>query len=147
MRLTAHTDFALRVLIYAAVQPASLCTIERISEAYGISRNHLMKVVQRLGDHGFLETVRGRGGGLRLAMPANKIFVGDVVRKMEDDLAQAECFRAEQNSCVITPACGLKHALSTALEAYLDALDQFTLADVTRKRKALSRLLDLETAA
>ena len=147
MRLTAHTDYALRVLIYAAVEPASLCTIERISGAYGISRNHLMKVVQCLSDYGFIETVRGRGGGLKLAMPASKICVGDVVRKMEDDLAQAECFRQDQNSCVITSACGLKHALSKALDAYLDTLDQFTLADVTRKRKALSRLLDFKTVA
>ncbi|MFC2952441.1 RrF2 family transcriptional regulator [Marinicaulis aureus] len=147
MRLTTHTDYALRVLIYAAVEPESLCTIERISGAYGISRNHLMKVVQRLSDYGFLETVRGRGGGLKLAMPASKICVGDVVRKMEDDLAQAECFRQDQNSCVITSACGLKHALSKALDAYLDTLDQFTLADVTRKRKALSTLLDFKTVA
>ncbi|GJL91188.1 Rrf2 family transcriptional regulator [Hyphococcus sp.] len=142
MRLTAHTDYALRVLIYAAVEPAALCTIKRISKAYGVSRNHLMKVVQRLGDYGFLETVRGRGGGLRLAMPASEISVGDVVRRMEDDLNQAECFR-DQNACVITPACGLKHALSAALDAYLNALDQFTIADITRKRKALSRLLEL----
>lgn len=105
-----------------------------------------MKVVQRLGESGFIETVRGRGGGLRLAMPANKICIGDVVREMEDDLAQAECFRLDQNSCIITPACGLKHAFSTALEAYLNVLDQFTLADVVRKRKMLSSLLELNVA-
>lgn len=147
MRLTAHTDYALRVLIYAAVEPSSLCTIERISDAYGISRNHLMKVVQRLGECGFIETVRGRGGGLKLAKPASQISVGDVVRKMEDDLAQAECFRSELNSCVITSACGLKHALSSALDAYLDALDQVSLAEVTRKKRKLAELLELDAPA
>jgi Rrf2 family nitric oxide-sensitive transcriptional repressor len=147
MRLTVHTDYALRVLIYAAVEPQPLCTIERIAAAYKISRNHLMKVVNRLAEHGFLETVRGRGGGLKLSRPADEIVVGDVVRKMEDDLTQAECFRTEQNACAITPACGLKRALAEALEAYLDALDRYTLADITRKRTALARLLDFERAS
>lgn len=146
MRLTTHTDYGLRVLIFAAVEPAALCTIERISAAYGISRSHVMKVVQRLGELGFLETVRGRGGGLRLARPASDIVVGDVVRKMEDDLSQAECFRPQENTCPITPACGLKRALSEALEAYLAALDRFTIADITKKRPALARLLDLQAA-
>ncbi|MCA8888944.1 MAG: Rrf2 family transcriptional regulator [Parvularculaceae bacterium] len=146
MRLTTHTDYALRVLIYAATSPASLCTIESISSAYGISRNHLMKIVRRLGESGFIETVRGRGGGLKLAMPAHQICIGDVVREMEDDLTQAECFRPDQNSCIITPACGLKHAFAKALEAYLDALDQCTLADVARKQNILSGLLELNVA-
>lgn len=147
MRLTVYTDYALRVLIYAAVEPAPLCTIERISAAYGVSRSHLMKVVQRLAEHGFIETVRGRGGGLRLARPASEITVGDVVRKMEDDLAQAECFKPNQNSCPIMTACGLKRALADALEAYLGALDRHSIADISRKRTALARLLDLEGAS
>jgi Rrf2 family nitric oxide-sensitive transcriptional repressor len=147
MRLTVHTDYALRVLIFAAVEPAALCTIERISVAFGISKNHLMKVVQRLGELGFVETIRGRGGGLRLARPAREIIIGDVVRRMEDDLAQAECFRPRDNACPITAACGLKHALGEALNAYLAVLDKCSVADIARKRTALARLLDLEHAS
>lgn len=147
MRLTVHTDYALRVLLFAAVEPAALCTIERISTAYGVSKNHLMKVVQRLSDLGFVETIRGRGGGLRLARPAQDIIIGDVVRSMEDDLAQAECFRPQDNACPITPACGLKHVLEVALNAYLATLDKYSVADITKERTALARLLDLKRAS
>lgn len=140
MRLTAHTDYALRVLIYAAVARDGLCRIEEISSAYAISKNHLMKVVRRLGENGFLKTVRGRGGGLTLAKPASEIVVGDVVRRMEDSFGQAECFRPG-NACVITPACGLKGVLSRAVQAYLAELDKVTLADISRRKEALAELL------
>lgn len=140
MRLTAHTDYALRVLIYAAVAPDGLCRIEEISSAYKISKNHLMKVVRGLAEKGFLKTVRGRGGGLKLARPASEIVVGDVVRAMEDSFAQAECFRPE-NTCVITPVCGLKGVLNRAVQAYLAELDTVTLADISRRNNALAKLL------
>ncbi|GGE47318.1 HTH-type transcriptional regulator NsrR [Marinicauda pacifica] len=140
MRLTAHTDYALRVLIYAAVAPGGLCRIEEIASAYGISKNHLMKVVRGLSEKGFLKTLRGRGGGLRLALPASEIVVGNVVRAMEDSFSQAECFRPE-NRCVITPACGLKGVLNRAVQAYLAELDTVTLADISRKNEALTELL------
>ena len=143
MRLTAHTDYALRVLIYAAVAPQGLCQIEEISSAYAISKNHLMKVVRGLAEKGFLITVRGRGGGLKLARPPREIVVGDVVRAMEDDFAQAECFRPAKNSCVITPACGLKGVLDRAVQAYLAALDKVTLADISKRNTALAELLSL----
>lgn len=143
MRLTTHTDYALRVLIYAAVSPAHTCTIEAIATAYGISRNHLMKVVRGLGEKGFLETLRGRGGGLRLARDPSEIIVGDVVRAMEEDFAQAECFKPETNTCLIAPACGLMGALKRATDAYLGALDGVSLADIARRRDRLADLLEL----
>ncbi|PWE18077.1 BadM/Rrf2 family transcriptional regulator [Marinicauda salina] len=143
MRLTAHTDYALRVLIYAAVQPDERCTIEQIAAGYGISRNHLMKIVRKLGEHGFIETVRGRGGGLRLARPAEEIVVGDVVRVMEEGFAQAECFKPAENRCVITPACGLIGVLKRAVDAYLGVLDEVTLAEISTRRDKLARLLAL----
>lgn len=144
MRLTAHTDFALRVLIYAASTNDRLCTIEEISNSYGISRNHLMKVVRRLAALGFLKTTRGRRGGLALARPASEIVVGEVVREMEDDFAQAECFRPERNQCPITPICGLKPLLGEALQAYLTVLDSKTVGDIAKNRAAFVELLGLD---
>tara|TARA_E500000318_G_scaffold37210_1_gene35961 strand:+ start:546 stop:980 length:435 start_codon:yes stop_codon:yes gene_type:complete len=140
MRLTAHTDYALRVLIFAAVAPDGLCRIEDISSAYGISKNHLVKVVRGLGEKGFLTTLRGRGGGLKLARSPQDIIVGDVVRKMEGSFAQAECFGAK-NACVISPVCRLKGVLNQALQAYLAELDTVTLADLSGNNQALAELL------
>ena len=117
MRLTTYTDYSLRVLIYLGVQSEKLVTIKQISEHYGISNNHLLKVVHQLGLLGFIETVRGRNGGLRLARPASQIVIGDVVRKMEQDMALVECFAAEgridpSSDCKIMDACVLKGALA-----------------------------------
>src|ERR1043165_3200087 len=101
MRLTVLSDYSLRVLMYVASMPQRLVTIQEIAQAYGISENHLMKVVHGLAQHGFVTTVRGRGGGIRLARPASKITVGAVIRAVEDDFALVECFRTD-NTCRIT---------------------------------------------
>lgn len=141
MRLTDFTDYSLRVLIYAAVHAGELVTIQEISDAFGIPRNHLMKIVHLLGRAGYLTTSRGRGGGLRLGRPATKIIIGDVVRTMEPDFQMVECFNTEGNGCVITAACGLRGVLGSALRAYFDVLDKYTLADLVAERSMLTRLL------
>lgn len=141
MRLTSYTDYSLRLLIYVAIKRGELATIQEVANAYGISNNHLMKVAYQLGQHGFLETVRGRNGGLRLARKAEKISVGDVVRAMEDDFAMVECFKNGGGNCTITPRCKLRGALFEALNAYMKVLDRYTLADLTVEPRELSRLL------
>lgn len=140
MRLTYLTDYSLRVLMYVSAVPQRLVTIQEIAQGYGISENHLMKVVHGLAQHGFIETVRGRGGGLRLARPASDITVGAVVRAVEDDFALVECFRTD-NTCRITPVCRLRGALQDALGAYFEVLDNRTLAELVAKPKALLKEL------
>jgi len=142
MRLSRHTDYALRVLIHLAARPERLCSIAEIAQAYAISENHLMKVVHLLGKAGFVRTVRGRGGGIELAMEPGAIRIGDVVRHGEADLDLADC-----GECLIAPACGLTGVLREALDAFLAVLDRHSLADVTRRRGDLARLLGLEPAA
>jgi Rrf2 family nitric oxide-sensitive transcriptional repressor len=141
MRLSRHTDYALRVLIHLAAQPDRLVSIAEIARAYAISENHLMKVVNMLGRAGFVRTVRGRGGGIALARPAEEIIIGAVVRHSEPDLNLAEC-----GTCLIAPACGLIGVLGEALRAFLAVLDRYSLADASGDRKGLVRLLGLEPA-
>ena len=136
MRLTHLSDYSLRVLMYAGAVPRRLVTIQEIAKAYGISENHLMKVVHGLARQGYIETVRGRGGGIRLARPASEITVGSVIRAMEDDFALVECFRTD-NTCRITPVCRLRRALQQALEAYFEVLDNWTLAELVAKPAAI----------
>jgi Rrf2 family nitric oxide-sensitive transcriptional repressor len=143
MRLTAFTDYSLRVLIYLGTEATGFATIEQIADAYGISANHLMKVVHRLGQAGYLETLRGKGGGLRLTRAPASINVGDVVRRTEDSFELVECFEPDGGDCVITPACVLKHALHEATDAFLEVLDRYTLADLLERRRPLARLLHI----
>ncbi len=145
MRLTAHTDFSLRVLIRLALRPADLATIAEIAALYGISEHHLTKVVHELGGAGYVETVRGRGGGLRLAKSPAQIGVGDVVRRMEPDLRIVACLR-DAESCRIAPACELSTALGRALSAFMAELDRYTLADLVAKPRRIGRLLGVEPA-
>lgn len=129
MRLTTFSDYALRVLIYAATRGDRLITIEETADVYGISRAHLMKVANHLTRAGFLKATRGRTGGLALAKRPDKIRLGDVVRATEPDLALVECFTAG-NECLITPRCRLKGVLKEALVAFVGTLDRYTLADL-----------------
>jgi Rrf2 family nitric oxide-sensitive transcriptional repressor len=145
MRLRTYTDYSLRVLIRLALRPDELTTIADIASGYGISENHLMKVVHQLGIAGYVETVRGRNGGLRLARSPARINVGEVVRRMEADLDIVPCFNAA-GACAIEPACILKGALDEALDAFLAVLDRHTLADLARPRRRLSALFPLELA-
>ena len=130
MRLTQHTDYGLRMLIYLALLGEERGTIREISERYGISRNHLMKVGHHLQQLGYVEGVRGKGGGLSLALAPEEIPLGQLVRDMEPDLIIAECFGPD-NHCVITPHCNLRFYLNEALQAFLDTLDQYSLADIS----------------
>ncbi|MDO4997935.1 MAG: Rrf2 family transcriptional regulator [Neisseria sp.] len=131
MYITQQTDYALRVLIYAAVNDDDLVNIADIAKAYDISRSHLMKVVMALVKGGFLHSVRGKKGGLRLARNAELIRVGDVVRHMEP-LQIVECF-GENNRCIIANDCRLAHILSGGIKAFLNHLDGFTLADLINR--------------
>jgi Rrf2 family transcriptional regulator, nitric oxide-sensitive transcriptional repressor len=142
MRLTMYTDFSLRVLLYIGIRGKDeLSTVQEISDAYGISKNHLTKVAHELGKHGLIETVRGRGGGIRLKLAPSDINIGEVVRKTEDDFHLVECFNCELNKCVITPACRLKGVLHEALAAYFKVLDSYTLADFVENNDGLRAIL------
>ncbi len=132
MRLTRHTDYALRVLMYLGLRGDRLSTIHEIATRYGISENHLTKVVHQLGRQGLVKTVRGRNGGLMLGRPAARINVGKVVRLTEPDFEIVECFDRETSQCVLRGACVLQTALSEAVRAFLAVLDGYTLADLLR---------------
>jgi Rrf2 family transcriptional regulator, nitric oxide-sensitive transcriptional repressor len=129
MHITQHTDYALRVLIFLASNEHRLATIQEISERFQVSRAHLMKVVNQLIRNGFVEGIRGKGGGLRLARPAPDIAVGDVIRKMETDLALVECFN-EESRCLLTANCQLKGVLADALGAFFASLDRVPLSQI-----------------
>lgn len=142
MKLTRFTDYSLRVLIYLGLKSDGRVTIKEISEAYNISRNHLMKVVSLLTRMGYVDARRGPGGGIALARSAHEIVIADVVRDMEDDLNLVECF-CEEGSCIIKPVCELKSALNKALNAYLDTLEHYTLMDLLQPRARLTRVLGM----
>jgi Rrf2 family transcriptional regulator, nitric oxide-sensitive transcriptional repressor len=141
MRLTTFTDYSLRVLMYVAAHPDGRTTIGEIAGAYAISEHHLTKVVHFLGKAGFLENIRGRGGGLKLARAAQSINVGEVVKLTEGGDVPAECFASESNACAITADCKLKFALADAVDAFYAALGRYTLEDVVKNRKALGKVL------
>lgn len=140
MNITQHTDYALRVLIYAGSHPERLVTIKEIAEGFDISRTHLMKVVTALVTAGYLEGLRGKGGGLRLARPAVEVSVGEVVRRMERGFELVECFGAD-NHCVLAPTCRLRHTLGAALDAFFATLDAVTLADLLDTNPKVGELL------
>jgi Rrf2 family nitric oxide-sensitive transcriptional repressor len=129
MRLTTFTDFALRALMRLAGEPARTLSTNEIAAEFGISRNHLAKVVRDLADNGFILTQRGAGGGFSLARPAAAITLGEVVRALEGTSALVECFREDGGSCALTPRCRLKARLAAAREAFMRELDKTTLAD------------------
>ncbi len=133
MKLTLYTDYSLRVLMYLGTRvPDEKVQIDEISKYYGISKNHLTKVVHHLSRLGYIHTVRGRGGGIMLKYKPEDLNVGEIVRNTEDNFYMAECFRPD-NECVLTPVCGLKFVLNDALNNYLKTLDQYTLQDILPK--------------
>ncbi|MGB6536530.1 MAG: Rrf2 family transcriptional regulator [Xanthobacteraceae bacterium] len=140
MRLTLHTDFALRVLIQAALGGGKLTTIAEIARSFGISQQHLMKVVNDLSQKGYLVTIRGRNGGIRLSRDPREINIGDVVRDTEDKLKVIGCLE-HRGYCRIERVCVLRGALRDAGDAFLAVLDGYTLADLIRPHKALAGLL------
>ncbi|MBZ9649085.1 Rrf2 family transcriptional regulator [Sphingobium sp. 3R8] len=136
MQLTRHTDYALRVLIHLAVAPTGWATIPEIADAYGLSRNHLMKVVHHLAQGGFITTRRGRGGGFALAEAPGEMRIGAVVRYSEPDMKMADCA-----NCAIRRACGLTAILAEATVAFMAVLDGYSLADAARDRAGLAALI------
>jgi Rrf2 family nitric oxide-sensitive transcriptional repressor len=130
MRLTKFTDYSLRVVIYLARHPEGLATIADIASEYDIPASHLMKVVHRLAQCGYIVTVRGKGGGMRLARAPDRINVGDLVRDTEDNMDIAECFSAAHQDCPMLPACALKSVLLEARRSFLTTLDFYRLSDI-----------------
>ncbi|MBC7684859.1 MAG: Rrf2 family transcriptional regulator [Bdellovibrionales bacterium] len=145
MRLTAYTDYSLRTLIFLAMNREQLVTIQDIADAHGIAKNHLTKVVHRLGTLGYIETVRGRNGGLRLGREPADITVGEVVRHTETDFFMASCFDEDATGCMYSAACGLKGVLGKATSAFLDVLDAVTLEQmmIKEERKAKAKGLPI----
>jgi len=141
MHLTRYTDYGLRVLIYLAARPEG-ATVSEIAASYDISRNHLVKVAHHLGRMGYIETTRGKSGGLRLVRAPSDINIGSVVRDMEPNFHLVECFSGATNTCPITMVCKLKGVLAEAERAFMAALSSHTLADITVNREALMQLLD-----
>jgi len=130
VQLSLHSDYALRVLLYLGVHPGETISTRQISEAYGISKHHLVRVVQTLGEHGYVELLPGRAGGVHLVRDPAQIKLGDVVRHAEPNLRLVECFDPATNTCPIIQTCGLKNYLHQALQAFLADLNQHTLADL-----------------
>lgn len=141
MRLSAFSDYCLRVLMFVGAKRDGLATIDEIAAAYGISRHNLTKVVLRLGQLGYLETVRGKGGGMRLGRPAAEIGLGAIVRDTEEELGPVACLNDSGRYCVIEPACVLKTAIARAMREFVRVLDEYTLEDLLLPRTRLARLL------
>ena len=146
MRLNLRTDYALRTLIYLGAKGEALSTIAEIAESFGVSKTHLMKVVNRLVQQGHVEALRGKGGGIRLARPAARIQVGTIVRESEEDLAVMGCL-AEAGFCRIEGCCVLRRALREATQAFLATLDDYSLADLLAPGARLARSLGLSSHA
>jgi len=142
MRVTKFTDYALRVLIYMACRPrGELTTVSQLAEAYSISAHHVRSIVHKLGKSGYIKSVQGKGGGIRLASSPDEIMLGEVIRKTEKDLFIVECFGPD-GQCPIVQACKLKHVLGEALNAFLDTLDQYSLADITDNKHSIMQLIE-----
>jgi Rrf2 family transcriptional regulator, nitric oxide-sensitive transcriptional repressor len=140
--LTQFSDYGLRVALYLACYPDRVVSVDEVSRAFGISRHHLVKVVQTLTDLGVVEGQRGRGGGMRLAKPPTEINVGWLIRQTEPHMNLVECFDPATNTCPIVPACGLKGALQRAQQAFLRVLDEYTLDQFQARRGQLVPLLE-----
>lgn len=136
MRLTRYTDYAIRVLLFLGAREGELCSIREIAETFAISQNHLMKVVQDLANAGFVETVRGRGGGIRLHKPAESINLGRLLRHTEGLTELLEC-----SQCLVAPACGMPPVLAEATRAFVAVFDKYTVADLVRRKADLRVLL------
>jgi len=136
MKLTLYSDYSLRVLMYVARQEHRV-QIDEIAKFYGISKNHLTKVVNNLATLGYIETTRGRGGGIRIKMAPEEINIGTLIRKTEEHFNLVECFDRETNTCPIAGICGLQGVLGEALNAYLSVLDKYTLQDILFRKIAL----------
>jgi len=146
MKLTTFTDYSLRVLMHLATQPDRRATVADIAQAFGVKENHLTKVVHFLGRQGWPANVRGRGGGLGLAVAPWDIAIGQLMRETEGESMPAECFDDDAGHCAITHVCLLRGVLREAVDAFYGALDRYTLADLVQNRSALSKVLFMRPA-
>ena len=137
MQFTHFTDYSLRTLIYLGAQQSMLATISVVAEQYGISKSHLTKIVHQLANRGYIQTTRGKGGGMRLARLPQLINIGDVVRDMEENINLVECFNAKNQNCPLLPTCILKSVLLEARKNFFDTLDRYTLADLLTNQSSL----------
>jgi Rrf2 family nitric oxide-sensitive transcriptional repressor len=137
MQLTSFTDYGLRSLMYLAAQPKKLGSVREIAEYYGISRNHLVKVVHRLAQLGYITSSKGKGGGIMLACDSGTLKIGDLVQKLEPNMHLVECFNKETNTCKITNSCNLKHYLYEANKAFIAELNKHTLAEVVKDKNII----------
>ncbi|MDP8245704.1 MAG: Rrf2 family transcriptional regulator [Candidatus Hinthialibacter antarcticus] len=144
MNLTRFTDYSLRVLLYLALRPNQRISISEITEFYGVSKDHLVKVVNKLGALGYIQTTRGRNGGIELAKPLNQITVGEVARQMEPHFHLVECFEPQKNHCTVTSVCHLKFILAEALEAFLSVLDRYTMENLVVDQDLAKNLLQID---
>jgi Rrf2 family transcriptional regulator, nitric oxide-sensitive transcriptional repressor len=142
MELSQFTDYSLRALIYVGLRGDDLCSVKDVSEAFCISRNHMVKVVHNLGKRGYLETRRGRGGGIRLKASPDQVRIGDLISELES-MALVECIPPKKGTCCIIGVCELQAALGQAKQAFVDELNKFTLADLIRRKTVLRRRLGL----
>jgi len=147
MQFTHFTDYSLRTLIYLGALQSRLVTISEVADNYGISQSHLTKVVHQLANRGYIQTMRGKGGGMRLARLPQLINIGDVVRDMEENINLVECFNAKNQSCPLLPACTLKSVLAEARKNFFDTLDRYTLADLLTNQSSLRKMLELQKKA
>ena len=135
MRLTKHTDFALRILVYSAMEAGDrLLSVQEVTDAFQVPRTHVMKIVQKLGQLGYLQTFRGKGGGFRLGMQPEDINLGEVVKVMETSITLVEC---EEIACIDCSTCQLKDIMNQAMEAFFNVLNQYTLTDAMNKKNDL----------
>jgi Rrf2 family nitric oxide-sensitive transcriptional repressor len=147
MKLTAFTDYSLRVLIFLAAEPNRRATIAEVASTFEVSENHLTKVVHYLGKQGWLANVRGKGGGMQLALEARHIVVGRVVRATEGEALPAECFAKDGTRCTIVRACRLRGVMKEAVDAFYAVLDRYTLADLVHNRAVLAQILHIAPPA
>ena len=147
MKLTSYTNYALRTLQLAALKAPDLVRVEDVAKVHDLSRPHIVKVVHELGRAGYLETVRGRGGGFRLGRAPKDIVVGDVVRLTEGPLELVECFNPDNNTCPLIGICKLSRKIQEATRAFMAVLDDLTIADISDNRaELLERIAPLEHA-
>ncbi|WP_370931238.1 iron-responsive transcriptional regulator RirA [Bartonella sp. DGB1] len=143
MRLTKQTNYAIRILMYCATNNESLSRISEIAKSYSTSELFMFKILPPLVEHGFIKTTRGRNGGITLAKAPNKITLADVIKVTEENFALSECLATEEMDCPLINSCGLKQALSTALNAFFDSLNKVTLADLIDKKYNLKKRLKI----
>ncbi|WP_265519322.1 RrF2 family transcriptional regulator [Nitratireductor luteus] len=144
MRMTLHTDYALRMLMMLGIRDGEPVTVQQVAESFGLSRNHLLKVALKLRNLSVITATRGRSGGIALARRPEDINIGAIIRATEDDFAMVECMKTDGGACLLSPACRLKGVVHEALQAYLAVFDKYSLADLIQNKEALGLLLQME---